>query len=618
MSESTHSGRALRLVNLILLALCLSATALLLYSSWCIFIHGFPGEDYCRYYNMLWNTAHGRWFHYMVNDNYLLTHLSFTLVLLSPLVRFVGHPFSLSVVQLLCMVGGAVIAAVTARRQGLPAHYYLALVLFYLAYHLTQSVQMDEFHGAALYMLLMPWLYYSLRYSRRSFWIPFILTLFLREEAGFLMIPLILYFTVRDQWKAGRWYAGTALVYAAAATAFLYGFLIKHQLKIHNLDSIAPEFIWQNLGPEQLLYRLQAWSWVLLPVLPFLVRGAVPMAVIPSVAVITNLFSGKSCQFGLLYHYPAVVMATVIVAMIEAARLQEGASGRLRAGLRAGIPVYLFILTAASYFMKGVLPGSASHAEEYLNVNKAGLHGLWVARHVVPAENVLYAPHDWACFAAGRRDLLTLESYRPPSRKVDVVFCRLEELNEREMISWVKSGEFGVRFFDGKDLVVLQRGSDTSRNAEFLKALATPCIAFAETRALGGEKAEAQGLRRNDFVPGTGVVRYWCGNGHRAFINLSFDSSVRLDPGRYRAVFHFKANPPRRVFRRTWGIFSIHKCREQSAIVEKDIEPGSAEFRTQTLGFELAEPTDIEPRVTGGDAELWLDRVVFEQDRPEP
>ncbi|MBA4386370.1 MAG: hypothetical protein C0404_00205 [Verrucomicrobia bacterium] len=616
MSEASLHRIGGRALEILLVVLCVCVVGLLVFSSWCAFISCFPYEDYCRYYNMLWNTGHGRMFHYMVDDNYLLTHLSFTLILLSPFVVLIDHPFVLSMLQLLCISGGAAFVGVTARRHGLSMCYTLVFILFYLGYHLTQYVQLDEFHGVALYMLLVPWLYHSLSFSRRFLWIPFMLTLFLREEAGFMIVPLFAYIAARDKWRSGWWYAAIAFVYASAATVVLYKFLHHYSPEAYNLDSIAPRSILDGFSREFLLYRLETWVWVLLPVLPFLARGALPLAAIPAVAVIVTILSGSWRQFSLLYHYPAIIMATVTVAMMEAARLQGTMTGRWKRMTEAGVPIYLFVLTLASYFLVGVLPGALAKRDEYNYIDKSGLQALWVAQHRIPKDGVLFSQHEWCSFVGGRRNVLTFETYDKSRHRFDVIFCKFSELQKSGFLPLLQNNEFGVSYFDRQEVVVLQRGYDASANAEVLNALKTPFILFAWTRAADGERAEKKGLRRNEYLQDMGVMRYWSGDGRRAFINLSSGSSVKLEPGRYKAVFLFKASAPKRVVRGTWGLFSIYDPEEDRNIVEKHIEPGPAVFRTQEVTFELEKASTVEPRVAGADAELWLDRVSFEKVNP--
>lgn len=600
------------LVCATLAALCAVVVGLLAFSSWCAFIAGFPYEDYSRYYNMLWNTGHGRWFQYVMHGNYLATHLSFTLVLLSPFVVLIKFPFALSVLQLLCVVAGAVFVGLTARRHGMPCHYYLAFVLFYLAFHLTQYVQLDEFHGVALYMLLIPWLYYCLSYARRFVWIPFILTLLLREEAGLMTAPLLVFFAWREKWRAGWIYAGVAVAYAAGGTAFLYSHLVRHDPDAYNLDAMSSNGILAGFAPEYLWYRATSWVWVVLAVLPFMFRGGKAVVIIPSVAVIVTICSGSWRQFSLLYHYPAVVMATVTVAMMESARLHLKEDGRFRNVLRLGVPAYLVVLTVVSYYVRGVLPGALEHRKEFNRVDAEGLHAMQVAAKHIPADGVLFATHDWSAFVSGRQYIVTTHTYERHKHDVDIVFCRFGELKKLGFVAHIESGAFGVRYFDHNVVVVLQRGYETAGNAGLLEAVKENRVLFASSAVAAGQtSALERGLVKDVYVPEAGLVRHWCGDGRRAPINLTCGGSATLAPGKYRAEFHFKAVEPRRKVRGSWGMLGLHRFDEGAALVEAPIEQGAPAFRVQALEFSLDAEMRVEPRVTGADAELWLDRVVF-------
>lgn len=106
-------------------------------------------------------------------------------------------------------------------------------------------------------------------------------------------------------------------------------------------------------------------------------------------------------------------------------------------------------------------------------------------------------------------------------------------------------------------------------------------------------------------------MRYWCGDGDSAPVTLSYGSSHRLPPGRYRADFYFRAWPPRKNVRHSLGTLSVHILNRRESLAEQEIQPGETQFRAQALDFSIGEPEEIEPRVTGADAELWLDRVTF-------
>jgi hypothetical protein len=63
------------------------------------------------------------------------------------------------------------------------------------------------------------------------------------------------------------------------------------------------------------------------------------------------------------------------------------------------------------------------------------------------------------------------------------------------------------------------------------------------------------------------------------------------------------------------GLFSLHPLGQADIIASAPLEPaGGVEqgLRTITLAFALKEPTRVEPRITGGNARLWLQWVVFE------
>jgi len=146
------SGRRAMLSRalLIMLVAAYSFVALsLLFSSFCAFTNyrfALCDPDYVNYVNMLWNSAHGRPF-VCPWGSYLSAHLSFSLLLLAPFFRIWDHPFLLSFLQWLLIVGGSLFVGLSAWRHRLPRHFTLILMLFFVGYHFTQTVQLDEFHG---------------------------------------------------------------------------------------------------------------------------------------------------------------------------------------------------------------------------------------------------------------------------------------------------------------------------------------------------------------------------------------------------------------------------------------------------------------------------------------
>jgi hypothetical protein len=170
----------------------------------------------------------------------------------------------------------------------------------------------------------------------------------------------------------------------------------------------------------------------------------------------------------------------------------------------------------------------------------------------------------------------------------------------------IRRGEFGVTRFN-YNYVVLERGAASALGAEVLAAdeHVARTVEFPRTPSHHGI---------NVYAPGLGAARYWDGNGSRAPANLSHSASVMLEPGRYTARFRFRAEQPARSVRGNWGTLAVHEGGRDRVLARSEIEPTASpprEFRFQSLPFEVNTAMRVEPRVTAGDAKLWLDRVIF-------
>ena len=88
-----------------------------------------------------------------------------------------------------------------------------------------------------------------------------------------------------------------------------------------------------------------------------------------------------------------------------------------------------------------------------------------------------------------------------------------------------------------------------------------------------------------------------------------------MPPGVYRAVLYYRAAAPRKTKSGKWGVLSLHNAQEQGAvIVEKEIPPvENADWMLRECEVELLlrKETEVEIRVTGWDARLWLSRLEF-------
>ncbi len=110
------------------------------------------------------------------------------------------------------------------------------------------------------------------------------------------------------------------------------------------------------------------------------------------------------------------------------------------------------------------------------------------------------------------------------------------------------------------------------------------------------------------------LLRYWSGDGRQAPVALSYGGYVTLEPGRYVATLHYMAKRPRRAYRQSWGQLRLVKFDNGPVIVEVEIdqiEKLSHPCRMQHVDFALEESLPVEVQIIGGDAQLWLCRVVF-------
>jgi len=604
-------------LSLALTALALVGAAFvavhLLYSSYCSLTwFKYTLTDYGKYTNWMWNSGHLDWFRYLYDRSYLITHLSYTLAPLGLLFHVWDHPMLLALVQWSLILGGTAFLWRAGRRTRVQGDVIAACLFFFLGYRLTQAVQLSEFHGVCGYLIGIPWLYYTLRLNKRWTWIPLVFVLGVREDAFILILPMLLYFAVKDRWWPGYVYLAAALAYGAFAIFWLYpaingiDLLVRRQGFIDH-DALIPHFDhawWQA--------RHLTIYWTLIPALLFMHRRGWAVLIFPFSALMTALLSGFATQQTLGTHYGAGVIATLGPALIESAslRLPDRTSRPRRTAiawtLRAAA---LMILTVVVHVQSGFIWGGGKNFEIYRHPSFEGQLALRAARHV-PKQGVLMTEDRLCGFVANRADLLPEELYeeRIP---IDVVFTTLSSMRRppaSQYIDWMKDGAMGATYFDGYFLV-LERGADTSLNAEVLEAFDNSLICIAVTPSHGGTE-----INDADGRP----VRYWEGDGSRGPINLSFGGHNTLKPGHYTAILTYRAATPKRKVRDSWGWFSVHRFNERDPIKECQLpakaSPGN-DYITCSLPLDITARTPVEIRVTGADAELWLRSVIF---KPEP
>jgi uncharacterized membrane protein len=183
---------------------------------------------------VIWNTAHGRWFETSLGrshdvsliGNYLGNHVRPMFLLLAPFYRLWPDPRQLLILQSIALgLGGPLLYHIARRKIGRPTPA-LVITLVYLLYPALGFLNLNDFHPMALTIPLLLLAYWA-RLEKRSglFWISIVLALAAKEE---MVIPigtwgLIISFQKEERRK------GVGMMALAGAWAILsFGVVIPH------------------------------------------------------------------------------------------------------------------------------------------------------------------------------------------------------------------------------------------------------------------------------------------------------------------------------------------------------------------------------------------------------
>jgi hypothetical protein len=360
--------------------------------------------------------------------------------------------------------------------------------------------------------------------------------------------------------------------------------------------------LWLKRGKSLLL--------ILLTVLPFLRHGWKPLAVIPSLAILITLGSSYHSQVVLRIHYPAIIVALLAVSLLESWRVAPALPGDCRRRWWNMCSMYLVAWTVWCYYDMGMMWGSRAADENlrikvYHAISGNGQHALWVVRHHVPRTGVLWTERRLGGFVANRAWLDFRESVLTDPRHDELLaFCSRTGVPD-PCLQGLTSNTWGAVYLDDS-YAVLRRGADPARNAETLRQIRLPMIRFSTSAHRAGW---------DSFVPDEGVIRYWDGRGIKWPAVVAHGKAVVLPAGRYRARFTLKVQPgqPGGSEPRDTGWLALYVRGTEKRLVDAPVamhRPG--EYREQELTFSLEAETEVEARVFGGAARLWLMRVVFE------
>lgn len=451
------AGRVEPGMSALLLGLFLAGLMLLLFGAYSTFTHTkWAIYDYGVYTNMIYNTGRGDWFRFLVDRNYLHVHLSFSLALLGPLFRVWDSPLVLMVAQWAAFCGGCLCVLLACRRHGLSRVVILAVLVVYTLWPFTQSVLLSSFHGVSMYLLLVPWLYYAGSFSRHWTPLPLALLLGLREDAFLLALPILLYVAARDRWTAGYVYAGAAVAYGLVAIYGLYPWITGRALAEVRATEVGGARLLAVFTPEGFRARRWALLFVVLPLLPLVRRGAWRAGVIALLPVAVSMASGFERQYQLRNHYPAAVMAGLVVGVVAA--LGSSAAER-RPGLWHHPVVLAGLLLATTlwaHHAHGFLVFGARFHPRVGFPDPTGARILAVAAQI-PKEGILLVPDGLGGAFGNRPDLLGWRQYDPARHDVRLVFCDRKATRDgpdpgcRRLLA---DGRFRTRYADDLYLVL--------------------------------------------------------------------------------------------------------------------------------------------------------------------
>jgi hypothetical protein len=350
--------------------------------------------------------------------------------------------------------------------------------------------------------------------------------------------------------------------------------------------------------------------WTLLPAVVLLQRRCGPAFLFPLTALLTALASGSPTQQSLGTHYGASVMACLPLGIVESlarrSHIHTPATERTRLDitLRSWL---LVIVTVIVHMQTGFIKYGAKHLPFYQAPYDSGRLTLAAARRI-PRQGLLVTEDRFCGLTGNRADLLSFDLFDPARYRPDYYFTTIRALHRPmagALLEQLQDGRLGTYYFDGHH-VILGRDGNTNQNAELLKKHRAGYTLVAATPHHGGENV----YDRNGHA-----LRYWEGDGSRGPINLSYGSSIGLASGTYEAVFRFRAAPPERTVRDSWGWLSIHERNQPNALALVEItsdQESPRQFREQRLAFSIDHPQTMEFRVAGADARLWLEAVWIE------
>ena len=310
---------------------------------------------------VIWNTAHGRYFwdtldpFQQLHHVFLGQHFSPGLALLAPLYWVAPSVYTLLIVQTLALAASAVpIYLLAARRTG-DERIALAFGCAYLCHPSLAYINLFDFHEIAMAAPLLAWAVERFDAGKpRTACLLLLLALLFKEEVGFIVAAFGLFVALayrRRRLGAALLVLGmawtAAVVYWAipAIRGGPYLFTGRYQGGLLQHGSIHPAYLLHFLSWQKAAY----FGWLLLPLLLLpLLGGAAVLLLVPTTAY--TVLSTYPMQYDIHYHYAAPLLPLLFSSAVFGLT-------RLPPRLRPGVALGVLALSLCAGWLVGPLPG---------------------------------------------------------------------------------------------------------------------------------------------------------------------------------------------------------------------------------------------------------------------
>jgi uncharacterized membrane protein len=371
----------------------------------------------------VWNTAHGHFLQMTSGDgrqiSRLAAHFDPILAAFAPLWWIWPSPEMLLVVQAVAVALGALPVFWLANKHLGSERAALGFALVYLLYPATQWLTLNEFHPVAL---ACPFLLFAFWYLDEDRLVPFaifaVLAMTTKEEIGFVVAGMGVWYAIRRQRRPGVIVAGVGVLVSAIAIAVVIphynasadsAFYGRYDAIGGSAGGIAKTAVtrpWRILKEAFQGKDVHYLFHLLLPLgFLFLLSPIVLIAALPEVAL--NVLSATSTQTSIHFHYTAGAIAPLIVATVLGAAVL---ARRFPAGTVATAAVAVALVASwkiGAIPLWGAVPGGEDYQRNDWRVT-AHDHIAAHAVSLVPGGAVVSSTNVLGAHLSARRRVLSL------------------------------------------------------------------------------------------------------------------------------------------------------------------------------------------------------------------